>query len=260
MVGESPRFVETRWVDGLKPHLSGCLDELPPRAQAFVAARIMEERPDSVWLAGDVEDWELHVAGRILKLLEEDQPDRAENLLRQRADRSPTSRLIGLEALVLSSLGRIEEAKTTASRALDLYKKTGVHRDLNESLEKLISIFTEAKAGTVLTAEEIEQIVDIFSSIQVDYSSQTRAKLLEAIPDEYLSRLKLFNEPSLQLLSDLNFLAKGGKLADGSHPLVLWLEAAIKLFGKHPQVKGLEAARSKAARRAGTSPPRKRSK
>jgi len=254
MLAESPRSVEPRWIDGLKPHLKGSLDELPPRAQAFVAARIGEERPGSVWLAGDVEDWELHAEDRIRKLLEDDKPDRADNLLRQRSDRSTVSRLIGLEALVLNSLGRKEEAQATAYGALLLYNKANGHGDLVEELKKLISTSSQAKTETVLTAEEIKQIVDIFFAIEVDYSLQTRRALFHDVSLEYVMRLPVFNTPFQQLTSDVHQLAQTGPLRDGSYPLVTWLRNAAVLSGNHPQVKGLEAALSKATRRLGMDP------
>jgi hypothetical protein len=49
MLGESSRSVARRWNAGLDAYLFPALDELPPRAQAFVAARIKAERPDAVW-------------------------------------------------------------------------------------------------------------------------------------------------------------------------------------------------------------------
>ncbi len=251
MLGESPRSVETRWVDGLKAHLSSALDELPLPAQAFVAARIEEERPNKVWLAADIEDWELYAEQRIRKLLAEDEPERAEEVLRQRSDRSATSRLLGLEALVLQALGRRDEALTMASRALELFLEAGVHQDLVKEFKKLMTP-PDDKPSSLFDPSELGQILEILRDMSFMYSGNTRQELFNDIPRDYLASIPVTALPMSQLSLDLNHLNNRGKLPNGSHPMVLWLKQAVSLMGNRPQAKALQAALTKAHRRVGS--------
>lgn len=250
MLGESPRCVEGRWVDGLRAHLRGALDELPPRAQAFVAARIKEERPDEVWLAADVEDWELHAEQRVRKLLEKDEPEVAAEVLRQRPDRSAASRLYGLEALVLDASGCQQEAQAAAARALALFHKDGVHHDLVNELRMLLTPHDD-KPDSVFDPAELTQIFDIFKEAGPVYEGNLRQRLFQKIPRDYLASIPVANLPLSQLGLDLQHLNVRGKLPDGSHPMVLWLEQSVSVLQAPPQVKALQSALAKARRRAG---------
>jgi hypothetical protein len=139
LLGESPRTVERRWINGLDEHLRPALDELPPKAQAFVAARIGSERPDAIWQAADVEDWERYAEGRVRRLLRMQKPAEAEQVLRMRRDRSASGRLLGLEALVQAAQGRMEHARVTARRALNGLRHNHANADLAAELERLLT-------------------------------------------------------------------------------------------------------------------------
>jgi hypothetical protein len=140
MLGESPRSVARRWNAGLDAYLFPALDELPPRAQAFVAARIKAERPDAVWREADLEDWEIYAERRVRDLLEMRKPEQAAEVLRQRSERSDSSRLYGLEPLVLHAMGRRDEARAAARGALERFRRTGADPDIIFDLEGLLQI------------------------------------------------------------------------------------------------------------------------
>jgi len=138
LLGESPRSVEDRWSEGLEAHFnSDTLDELPTAAQAFVAARINAERNDSVWEAAEINDWELYAERRARRLLDRNEQERAEKVLKQRSERTEGSRLLALEALVLDAQGRQEEAQSAAQTAFELCFENGKNSDLYQDLSAL---------------------------------------------------------------------------------------------------------------------------
>ena len=139
MLGEAPRSVERRWIEGLGTHLRPALDELPLRAQAFVAARIGTERADAVWKAADLVDWALYAERRVRDLRRIQKPELAEQVLQQRSERSAASRLLGLEALVLHAEGRREEARAAAEHVIERFSNRDAYQDLIQELRPLLS-------------------------------------------------------------------------------------------------------------------------
>jgi cellulose synthase operon protein C len=250
LLGEPPRAVAARWTDGLEASLSGALDELPPRAQAFLAARLGEDRPDEVWREADLEDWERHAEQRVRQLLARDEPERAEAVLQQRSDRSGTSRLLGLQALVLDALGRENEAHAAAERAADHFERSHVHADLAGELRTLAARRAD-RPGGLFRPDEIRELETIFTRGRLVYSDTFRRECFGDIPRDYLLRIPVTSSPQQQLLLDLQWLNSVGRLPGGSHPLVLWLEQAHRLRRKHPEEKALQAILRRARRRAG---------
>ena len=138
LLGESPRTVENRWIDGLAAYFKeDTLDELPPKAQAFVAARINAERNDDIWKDADIEDWEIYAEQRIRRLLNKNEPERALAILDSHSTRTPNSRLHGLKALVLRALGRTKESSDAAKIAFKLCFENGRSSDLYNELSDL---------------------------------------------------------------------------------------------------------------------------
>jgi hypothetical protein len=247
LLGEPPREVEERWIDGLKAYLSGGLEELPPRAQAFVAARIGEDRPDEVWSEADLEDWEMYAEQRVRQLLARDEPERAEEVLQQRSERSPTSRLLGLQALVLDALGLGPSARAAAESTVVLFEGTDQHADLASELQSLLA--RSDRSGGLFRPDELRELTTILTRSKLVYSDKIRRECFDNIPRDYLMSIPVADSPREQLLVDLQRLNFGGRLRAGSHPLVRWLEQLHKLRRKHPEEKALQAILRRARRR-----------
>jgi hypothetical protein len=257
MLDESPRSVEKSWSEGLKAHLRPSLDELPPRAQAFVAARIGVERPDEIWQEADVEDWELYAEQRIRNLLKKDEPVLALEILRQRPAYSKTSRLHGLEALVHNALGERLEAQYQAESALKLYGKAGLHHDLVQELNALLTKPGKKAAG-LYSPEEVKRIADIVSKAHVDYSGNLRLQFFKGIPRDFIASIPITESPASQLYLDLQHLNIHSLLTDGSHPMLLWLKQAVALLKNSSQAKTLQIILKSARRLGDTHAPKRR--
>ena len=76
--------IKGRWRDGLAPYLGSAIQELPPGAQSFLAARLGLEVPEDVWRNAVDDDWALHAIRRSNEFLRLDKPKQALDLLRQR--------------------------------------------------------------------------------------------------------------------------------------------------------------------------------
>ncbi len=95
--GESPRVVDGRWTAEAGATLVANVDELPPRAQAYVASHAGIDRDDAIWDAADLEDWERHAARRMTELIATGRPAQALEVAAARTERTPDSPLTPLE-------------------------------------------------------------------------------------------------------------------------------------------------------------------
>ncbi len=248
LLGEPPRAVRPRWIDGLKPHLSGTLDELPPAAQAFVAARIGADRPDEVWQTADVADWEIHAERRVRQLLAREEPERAEEVLRQRSDRSPGGRLLALNVLVLAALGREREARAAAENVVRSFETRGLHSDLTAELQPLLA--RAEPSGGLFRPDELRELLTILTRSKLSYSDKFRRDSFSDLPRDLLMSIPVTDSPGDQLRLDVQRLNFVGKLPDGSHPLVSWLNQVHRLHRRQPEEKALQALLRRARRRA----------
>jgi hypothetical protein len=246
ILGQPREVVVRRWTDGLKAHLLTALDELPPPAQAFVAARLDVERPDSVWRVADLEDWELYAERRVRKMLSmKNGAARADRLLKQRPDRSPVSRLYGIAALVYNVHN---QGRGAAEDAISRYRKAGVHADLVDELEAMLAA-PEGGTQGLFTPDELNQIAAAIKSADLEYSPQLRYGLFATIPPDYFHSIPVAETMPEQLRRDLLHLNLRGLLHDGAHPMVLWLQTAVDLIGNTVQAKPLRKLLAQARRR-----------
>lgn len=231
MLGQPRGEVEARWVEGLKAHLRPALDELPPRGQAFVAARTGVERPDEVWQAADVEDWELYAEQTARALLKRrNGATRADQLLKQRPERSPLSRLYAIEAIVYST---VNQGAAARDRALELYRRAGVHPDLVEELEAL-SVAPEGGAQGLFSPGELKQLADVVMSVNPPYTAQLRHTLFLVMVN-VMTSIPVAEPGRAQLDRDLLYLNLRGRQRDVPHPMVRWLERYLRYAKAGPQ-------------------------
>jgi hypothetical protein len=246
MLGEEPSRVQERWMDGLEGHLRPVLDELPTRAQAFVAARIQAERPETIWQQADPEDWELHTEHRIRDLLKMGDFERVEQALQERRERTPASRLHAMEAMFLHAQGHLKKAKTAAVRALDhfsLLEDSEANTDLvAEMLEITDGPNRERTVNNemLLNQQELYLISEAISAANITFDVPFRFHLLHGINRQFTASLPVAPTPLVQLSLDLQALNRAGQLQDGSVPLIQWLENAVHLLDTLPQQKTVQ--------------------
>ncbi|WEF23030.1 ATP-binding protein [Paracoccus sp. S3-43] len=102
--------LDARWEDGAQPYLLRSLDELPPRAQVWLANRLhLDLRPD-LQDAADQRQWEQGAEQTARNLMRDDLPEQALSVLNQRAARLPGSPLYLTEAEALTMLGQSDTA------------------------------------------------------------------------------------------------------------------------------------------------------
>lgn len=87
-----------RWMDAAGPLLAGSLDELPPRAAAWLASHAGLRLDPEVRKAASLADWERTVGREVSSLLRFGDERAALKRLGERKDRSPGSALYSLEA------------------------------------------------------------------------------------------------------------------------------------------------------------------
>jgi len=77
-MGESPRKIESRWLEGVQKYLTASREELPPKAQAYLAAKTGIENIDpEIWDAADMEDVERRMVRNVAGLLNSGNAERA---------------------------------------------------------------------------------------------------------------------------------------------------------------------------------------
>jgi cellulose synthase operon protein C len=108
-LGQSGKAVGKRWLAGVEPHLKDALDELPPKSRAFLADRLetyggFEASPDTRQ-AIDRDTWERYAARRAERLIKLNRPEAAREVLEERAERAPGSKLFHLDVAVCKALG-----------------------------------------------------------------------------------------------------------------------------------------------------------
>jgi hypothetical protein len=124
--GDRREEIDGRWRPDAEPLLRPSRDELPDSAKAYLAAKTEGRASggfeavslgDDYWRTADRVTWERKTARWVGDLIRQDRYEDALSAVRVRRERSPTSPLFLLEARVLKSLGRWDEARDVLVRA-----------------------------------------------------------------------------------------------------------------------------------------------
>ena len=146
--------IDARWEDGVQPYLVRSLDELPPRAQVYLATRLhMDLRPD-LQDAADQQQWEQSAEQTARALMRDDLPEQALSVLNQRGARLPGSPLYLTEAEALTMLGQPASALRVIDDGLVSAESAG-DRLLVVNLRLLESLVREGDRGTPDTARHV---------------------------------------------------------------------------------------------------------
>lgn len=107
------------WSPELTPFLASSLDELPSRAQAWLASRLGFDLSVETRERASVEDWEAIVGRKIRDTLRFSDAKRAMLLLQERQERSANSPLFALEAKARMLIGELEPAAAIVRRGIE---------------------------------------------------------------------------------------------------------------------------------------------
>jgi tetratricopeptide (TPR) repeat protein len=116
--GDDPEQVASRWMEGVEPRLRNALEELPVDARIWLSGKLGVTPDSSLLKKAGLEKWEEITARTAQRFLSNGHADKALELMRERAERSPVSPLYRLELEALRLLGLYEEALFIVNEAL----------------------------------------------------------------------------------------------------------------------------------------------
>jgi hypothetical protein len=154
--------LDIRWRSNLR-FWKDEIEELPPRSQGYLAARLPVEIEQSVWDAADFEDWERYAVRTARELIKADRPDEALKLIERRKD--------GRKSKEISTIKRESEIRQATLNDLQGQSFTRAH------LTKMSNWYSPAALAR--TAKNI--IIATFSrdNAAVGSISQSKSKFFD---------------------------------------------------------------------------------
>jgi hypothetical protein len=139
---EDPQSVDTRWISGLEQFLRDAVGELPPRANVYLANRVGSVADESHLSVATPIEWEEYAQKRTTDLLKFGQPLKALDLLQQRPERLPTSKLHYVESIARRMLPvpDLDGAQSAAEAAVTAARASSNNDDLRDALEELVLV------------------------------------------------------------------------------------------------------------------------
>jgi hypothetical protein len=134
-LGESPRALDPRWIEGMEDYLAGSLDELPENGRAFILGKAGLESIDrSVWESADLEDQMRYLAKQAANLLNSGLPQRALQLLGNILPSNLVLTLIKVRAL--RQIEKHSDAAYLARQALNSFYVENIPLEIKTELQK----------------------------------------------------------------------------------------------------------------------------
>lgn len=96
--GDHNSLLESRWIPGVAPLLVSALDDLPPEKQTWLAQKLEVDPAPQAAETLDLNDWEKSVAAQARRLFTRGDVEGVLDLLSERAERTPGSELLAIEA------------------------------------------------------------------------------------------------------------------------------------------------------------------
>jgi AAA ATPase-like protein len=127
---QTPSVLDERWTQGVEERLWTAVEELPPRAQTYLASRVGADIAPDAWKKASLEDQERGLEHEVRSLLRLAQPEEALAMLRDQRKRSDFSPLFALEAIAAREVGDYTGAAQAIERGLDA--ASGVEFSRNE--------------------------------------------------------------------------------------------------------------------------------
>jgi tetratricopeptide (TPR) repeat protein len=134
---EPAMTLDRRWLPEAAARLKGAGEELPARQRLWLATRLGITLDPSVRHAADQETWEDQAARSADRYLQARDPEEALEILHERAERLPRSRLHRLEAEAYRFLGRPDAALRVARAGVEAASSAGA---IDLALELLLQM------------------------------------------------------------------------------------------------------------------------
>jgi len=200
--------IAARWIDGVRDHLFNALEELEPREQAFLAARLEIDVDDDILAQAEQDDWEVIAGRRAHNFLKLDQPQRALETIAQRKSYAPGSPLFLFEAQAHQDLGRFEEARAVVRRGLASEPIIDVVRfrllimlarlDLKMGIaEEALEIFGVARSLAAEMNDSLRLLEVTLGLLSPEMSSMLKPDMQAALEKELLDLLRTIPDASL---------------------------------------------------------------
>lgn len=141
MSDQDPRGFSKLWTDELRSLLEPALSEpLPARARRWLERRLGRTSGDdrTEW---DQEDWEAEAASRAASWLASGKPDRALEVLAERHERLPGSRLFAAEVNARLELGDIGGAEGVLRHGIESAQNSGDRRTQEQLSECAVQVY-----------------------------------------------------------------------------------------------------------------------
>ncbi|UXU76507.1 MULTISPECIES: ATP-binding protein [unclassified Paracoccus (in: a-proteobacteria)] len=225
--------LDPRWDEAAAPLLSGALDELPPRAQIWLANRLrIDLRPEWQDLA-DQQSWETSAEQTARALMRDKLPQEALSVLNQRQQRLPASPLFLTEAEALVMLGQPETALQILRQGIASAETAG-DRLTQVALLLVETLIHETRRALLRAGQAARRAVDL---AQLTENTPARLRSLMALLRLHRHRRGLPGPAPETLVAEAERLLRNdGVMAQLSATPGLMRELAAELGMRDPQV------------------------
>jgi hypothetical protein len=141
-----------RWMDGVEDRLRTAIEELPARAQTYLASRLGVDIDPSVWKHASLQEQERKVEQDARNLLRVGRAGEAWELLAGQEERTDGSPLYLLEAIAARETGDYEAAQDAVARGLSAVEGLGTTRTELELL--MLDVALRRELGDIDGARE----------------------------------------------------------------------------------------------------------
>jgi hypothetical protein len=239
---QDPEAIDARWLTGIELALRSAVEELDGRGRTYLANRVGGADGATLAQTASPAEWEAYAEKRASDLLRLGAAAAALDVLQQRPDRLPTSRLYLIESVARRSLPNPElaQAETAASNAVAAARASADPGEIQGALEELVQVrrLRDDSAGVLRALADLGNLGDQLGDDLILLQAEVEG--LESIQATGDSTQK-FSEPAVRVFSRLpdELVAQAPELArrvaaqtGGDSPAVL--QRVIGLVGVGP--------------------------
>jgi hypothetical protein len=168
-----PELLDRRWTPDVASSLGDAFEEIPVRAQTWLAGKVGRRLSKETLQRATLEDWERSVAPKVRLALRNLDVKHASALLSERSERTPTSPLFALEAKACILEGKLAQADKILQNGIDAMAAAPNRGRLAELLWLRSQVleaqakFQESDESLVQAEQVAESIVDPLCRLQI---------------------------------------------------------------------------------------------
>jgi tetratricopeptide (TPR) repeat protein len=157
-LGQEASEVEPRWLEGVEQYLGQALDELPPAAAAYLAAKLGREVAPELRRAASYAEWVSQTSKAVRELLAAGEPSAALERLNERKHEEENSEAALLEAWAFAQLERLDEALSAVDRGIAAASRRG-DREEALSLFELGAEIAEQRGDVAMATAYLDHAI-----------------------------------------------------------------------------------------------------